>query len=540
MGCTAHLVLALWLLCLSGLQVQAQQVCGGPRQLTLSPNPDLLPQPGVLLPGQTIEVCFSLQGYEDPAAINWFHGVAFDLADNWDVSSVIPTTLPGSCIGVGAWDWHELVIGAGGAYGPGFFYDGEPDGSPGNNYGDDDIFGSCFFHEWTFCFTMRVRPNATPGGSLALSALVLSDGESGSWAIGANGCQDTSIAPQLQHPLRVAPACALAVQALSPAAPTCVSPQSGSLILSLQGGVGPYRFALNGGVPQPETAPGVIALNQLVAGSGTLRVIDDGQVNCELQVPFTIPSPVHPTLLPAQVLVTPATCASDADGALDLQHPTATSWRIDGGAWQPLSAISGLATGTYNVQVQDAGGCESASLLVRIGARSDLSVLALTGPDFISVETLGTWVAQVQGQQPSVRWDMGDGTIYDGALAVQHAYAAEGVYVPTVTATDVWGCSVQASALPVVVQPAPRWAMANALTPNNDGLNDEWHFAHPQLLALHVFARNGEEVWTQRGPACSWRGQHQSGAALPQGVYVLVLHFGAGLPTRTHVVTLLR
>lgn len=535
-----HLALVLWLVCLSGLLVQAQQVCGGPRQITLSPNPDLLPQPGVLQPGQTLEVCFSMEGYEDPAAINWFHGVAFDLAANWDVASVVPTALPSPCIGVGAWDWYTTVTGTGGSYGPGFFYDSELDGFPGNNYGDDDIFGSCITHEWAFCFTLRVRSDATPGGTLTLSARVLSDGESGSWSGGFNGCLDPSTTPQLVHPLRVAPACALVVQTLTPTSPTCVAPQSGTLAVAVQGGVGPYRFAVNGGTPMPEAAPGSITLNQLPAGPGTLRITDDMQPGCTLQVPFTIPSPTPPTLQPAQVQVTPATCVGDADGTLSVQHLTAVAWRANGGNWQPLSTFSGLAAGIYSVQVQDAAGCESAPLSVRIAALSDLSLVAIDGPGLLAAETAGIWVAQVQGLQPRVRWDMGDGTVYDGPLAVRHTYTDEGTFVPTVLATDVWGCRVQASAAPVVVQPAIRWAMANALSPNGDGLNDEWHFAHPDLLELHVFARNGEEVWTQRGPACSWRGQHLSGAALPEGVYVLVLHFDAGLPTRTQAVTLLR
>ncbi|MBX3101853.1 MAG: gliding motility-associated C-terminal domain-containing protein [Bacteroidetes bacterium] len=518
-------LLYLFGLCLLAVSPVAAQVeCGGTKRLSLVPNPDGFTPPGELDPGQTLRMCFRLEGYLDPSAVNWFHGVQFDFGPGWDRTSVRNQSAPVPCIGAGQWGWFPAVTsGSGTVYGPGFFFDTNQDGNPGNNYGDDDIWGSCFFYNWEFCFDITVRADAAPGTSLAVTGRVLSDSESGNWFGGAGSCQDPVMPPDVLSPLKVRDPCTFTLQSLVPVVPTCADPAGGSVAIALNGGTGPFAFSLNGGPFVPEASPGAYVFTGLSAGSGSLTARDLGAPGCQQSFSFSLAAPVTPVLDATRVAVQPVTCRGDADGSLSLSHPDAAELRLNAGAWQPLAPLWNLPAGMYSLQVRTTEGCESNVLTLSLGTRSVLEALgSVHSPQLLLGEPLH--LTNLSSGYTAGVWDMGDGTRL-AASEPSYVYAQPGIYRPLLQVADALGCTDTWQAPSVEVREVPAWSVPNVFSPNNDGLNDDWGLVHLHLRRVQVYARNGQQVWQQAGSSVRWDGRDARGTPVPEGTYTVILHF---------------
>ncbi len=169
-------IAALLLFLCSSLNLNAQ-ICLGATSFTTDPPP----VGGEYTPNTTVDVCFTVTGYNQ-TAVNWLHGVVPDWGPGWDVSSAIPTA-PGSCDGDGNWLWMDS-----GGVGPGFYYDsslgGPLDGNPFNNYGDADVGDNCAV---TFCWQITTISSCSGLVDLTLTINTTGDWETGSW--GSVGCQ---------------------------------------------------------------------------------------------------------------------------------------------------------------------------------------------------------------------------------------------------------------------------------------------------------------------------------------------------------------
>jgi len=166
---------------------------------------ELNPLPGegnLYLPGQTVEVCYTITGWNN-IQDNWLHGVQVELGAGWDQFSIQPDYVE-SCNLAGQWIWLDswTSCNTGNTYGPGFAYEssqgigcgGFPnDFNPGNNWGDGG--GPCTtvpggFPERRFCWTMEVLScQSTDDMDLGIDITVLGDGESGSWELDACGSE---------------------------------------------------------------------------------------------------------------------------------------------------------------------------------------------------------------------------------------------------------------------------------------------------------------------------------------------------------------
>jgi hypothetical protein len=147
--------------------------CNGTQSFTLTP----MPVAGTYLPGQTVTACYTMTGYTQ-AGTNWIEGFDLTLGAGW--ASVAPQTAPANCGGNatgGQWTWMTSVTSTTTpitTVGPGYFFDLNIDGNPGNDFGDA---GNC---TWTFCVTLTVANACTPQ-SLLLQVTPGSDGVWGSY-----------------------------------------------------------------------------------------------------------------------------------------------------------------------------------------------------------------------------------------------------------------------------------------------------------------------------------------------------------------------
>ncbi|MBS1581362.1 MAG: hypothetical protein JST66_04090, partial [Bacteroidetes bacterium] len=181
-------ILPLLLLLASFGKVQA----GCTTAFTVTATPP--PAGGFYSCGQTVTFCLTVSGW-GVVNNNWLHGVVADFGPGWDMSTLVPGTPPAT-VGTsgGTWGWYPSVNGTStspdntGAQGPGFFFDLDNNGNPGNNFGDYSTTGP-----WTFCWTISVLspPACTPGTDVSVTFSVFSDSQTGSW--GSGGCGSATL-----------------------------------------------------------------------------------------------------------------------------------------------------------------------------------------------------------------------------------------------------------------------------------------------------------------------------------------------------------
>lgn len=144
--------------------------------------------------GQTVTFCYTVTHW-NTTSVNWFHGIGISMGPGWDMATLVPGPPPATCDGSGGtWGWYTSVTGTAstniGPQGPGFFFDRNNDGNPGNNFGDN-CSGNV---NWQFCWTISVLSGAGCATGLDLSVSVNSfgDSETGSWS--SAGCGGDAIA----------------------------------------------------------------------------------------------------------------------------------------------------------------------------------------------------------------------------------------------------------------------------------------------------------------------------------------------------------
>ncbi len=159
---------------------------------TLTANPP--PVGGQYTAGQNVQFCFTVNQWDQPVN-NWLHGVVPTFGAGWDAGTFSADPGPSDCLGlVGNWSFFNSVTGTGpfnvGTVGPGWFYDDDLDGIPGNNLGDD-----CF-GPWTFCFSISVASdiNCVDGSDLSVTFDTFGDSETGAWTDA--GCGGDVVATQ--------------------------------------------------------------------------------------------------------------------------------------------------------------------------------------------------------------------------------------------------------------------------------------------------------------------------------------------------------
>lgn len=147
--------------------------CSGNLTFTLTPSPPV----GGYTPGTTVNVCVTLQSFTQTGS-NWFEGFDINLGPGW--TNVTPISAPANCGGNstgGQWLWMNSVTSNATpitTVGPGYFFDLNTDGNPGNDFGDSNSSGNC---TWTMCFRVTVSNICTPQNLL----IQITPGSDGVW-----------------------------------------------------------------------------------------------------------------------------------------------------------------------------------------------------------------------------------------------------------------------------------------------------------------------------------------------------------------------
>ena len=328
-----------------------------------------------------------------------------------------------------------------------------------------------------------------------------------------NGCEIMSTAEIIEPD-------SLIVELLFSEDVVCGGDCDGSAIVDFSGGTGDVLFTLNG----LET----FNFDALCALSYSAVVVDDN--GCQDSTLFDILEPE-----PIEVLmnVTGVTCTGMSDGAVNIFPVGGTgelTWEIE----ELGLDLSNLYEGVYHVYALDATGCaEDTSFTVGAIEDTDMVLNMLSSPVTCWNEKDGTATASVVGGHQPVLY------LWSDELA-QETPTATGLYedVYSVIVTDSLGCTLTS-----VVEVEPTigcFFIADALTPNGDGYNDEWIVGGLEFFPLSrvsVFNRWGQELFTSMGYSKRWDGRYNN-APLPMADYYYVIEFSEGQEPITGTVTL--
>ena len=231
--------------------------CEGAMSVTVTPP---FPVTGDCPPGQVYEFCFTMVGYTQ-GGTTWLNGFEIQAGPGWAPGSLNPLGPPANCNGGGGqWIWATSVTGTanGLTNGPGYFFDLNPDGNPGNDFGDAGT--GC---TWSFCFELTVGNNS--GAGLTTGIQVLGDGASGSWGSTACGLNPT---PFQGEDCIVGIPCGTISSAVIQNE-TCPGDADGEATSSMTDGTPPYTYSWN-------TVPVQTTQNAtgLTAGTYTVSITD--------------------------------------------------------------------------------------------------------------------------------------------------------------------------------------------------------------------------------------------------------------------------
>ncbi|MCS6979659.1 MAG: SprB repeat-containing protein, partial [Flavobacteriales bacterium] len=363
--------------------------------VTLNPPP----ANGAYNPGQTVTICVTVNSYNQLGA-NWMHGCYLsNFGNGWNTATYQGISAPQANTGQYIWA-SNFTSTAFGAFitNPGWYFDLNNDGNPGNNFGQSNSNGP---FPRTFCFSIQTTQNCSGGNTnLSFSIHVTSDGQTGSWGNSACGAI-VNLSPQTSITLNCGP-----TVTLTPTHPSCNNACNGSILAQVTGGTGPYTYSWNQG-------PGGNNPTGLCAGTYTVTVTDANNLTAQASVTLNNPPALNISVNPAQTTL----CAG--------QNTTLTASGAVSYSWTPaagLSATTGAsvtaspaATTTYTVTGTDANNCTAtAQATVTVNPAPTVSI---TGDNTVCLGATFTLDGSGSSvQAPSVinqyAWDFNsDGTV---------------------------------------------------------------------------------------------------------------------------------
>lgn len=350
-------------------------------------------------------------------------------------------------------------------------------------------------------------------GELPFTLEALDEGPIGVTVQDENGCLITEAAEIIEPD-------SLQVEWLFLEDVVCGGDCDGTAIVDFSGGTGTVLLTLNGNEDYNFAA--------LCAGSYTAAVIDAN--GCQDSTIFEI---MEPDPIEVLIDVTDVTCTGMNDGEVNI-FPIGGTGDI---TWEVLEEgidLLNLYEGVYNVTAIDSTGCiEDTAFTVAAEVDTDMLINMLSSPVTCWNEQDGTATASVVGGFQPIEYLWSDED-------AQTTATATGLYEDTysVVVTDSLGCTLTRV---ITVDPTIGcFFIAEAITPNGDGYNDEWIVGGLEFFPtaeVRVFNRWGQQLFYSRGNQERWDGRYNN-APLPVADYYYVIEFAGDQDPITGTVTL--
>lgn len=183
------------------------------------------------------------------------------------------------------------------------------------------------------------------------------------------------------------------------------------------------------------------------------------------------------------------------------------------------TSYSGTSTSYISVTATDSCGIVPASDSVLVTIQQPIAKFGVSAPVPEISETV-TFEDKSVGNDLIYDWDFGNGE----SSTVQFpetSYSEDTVYTITLFIEDDLGCK-DSTTRKLEIFPPLYYYIANAFTPNGDGLNDEFIGKGIGVgeFSLAIYDRWGIEIFSTDNYREGWDGTTKTGKKIPDGVYV--------------------
>ncbi|MBO7652239.1 MAG: gliding motility-associated C-terminal domain-containing protein, partial [Bacteroidales bacterium] len=307
----------------------------------------------------------------------------------------------------------------------------------------------------------------------------------------------------------------------------CSNTSEGAISLTVGGGRPPYSYLWTTGSTEPN-------LEDLRVGTYGVLVTD--MSGCTLQENFVISAP---TTISVEADVTDVTCYGKKDGRVEINvtggvEPYAYGFYMGNTVSHSGRIYEHLRPGVYNISVSDANGCGK-SISVAVGQPERLGVNSLiSAPSCKDLHDATVEIVTAGGTAPFT-YTLGTYTSDSSIFINLHP----GLYSAVVT--DANGCSNEISEIVVPESKLDCLRIPNVITPNGDGVNDEWIIENIELFPeahIYVYNRWGQLLYHGRGDSERWDGSYR-GHFVPAGVYMYIIKLDSVEETYEGTVTVL-
>lgn len=244
-----------------------------------------------------------------------------------------------------------------------------------------------------------------------------------------------------------------------------------------------------------------------VSSAGIYEAIFENIEGCKKKSnPFNLqiyPFPV----ISVNTVPTKSLCYGES-ASLSVSTAPNSTYRWNTGA--TTSSIQVNQAGNYFVEVTSAFGCTTKSNVVNV----------LVNDRILLTEPLDSKICTTSGEQVTLIAEPGYLSYnWNGLTSSSNAFAVTKPGDYKLTVTDVNGCT--AKVIYKVVSWCKEIIVANAFTPNGDGINDLWYVAgleNDPSAMITIYNRYGVLVFQTKGLNPVWDGSYK-GTDVPVGVY---------------------
>jgi gliding motility-associated-like protein len=306
---------------------------------------------------------------------------------------------------------------------------------------------------------------------------------------------------------------ALSLLILAAAPISCGSDCNGAVTLEYAGGTGEISLTIYDILTEEISN----SLDSLCASEYTASVIDEN--GCETIEPFLIDAPP-----PLEFLISPtsATCTGMSDGSVDIFPAGGTgelTWYVVDTLGNEAN-LNNLSEMTYTAYVIDVLGCEMTDTFnIEVEIVTDMILTTFASPVTCWNTADGTITVSVQGGNEPLTYLWSDPYGQTSATAVE---LTEDSY--SITVTDSIGCNLTVAAFVDHIEGC--LFIADAITPNGDGYNDQWIVGGLQDFpesSVMVYNRYGQLLYSSEpGEDVHWDGRHNNNR-LPVADYYYVI-----------------
>ena len=473
--------------------------------------------------GETATICLTVDTWNTTNA-NWIHGIVANFGPGWDLSTLVPGPPP-TTIGftTGTWGWYNTCTSTSGVglppQGPGFFFDLDNDGDPGNNFGDFATVGP-----WEFCWTISVLSgnDCINGADLTITFDIFGDSETGSW--GGPGC-NTDPMPFYNAQVLDCPYAGIgtSLTLCSTNDPVDLFP-----LLTDSPDIGGTWTDPNG-----NTFNGVMDPSVHSSGAYTYTIAADG--NCEASSSI---SSITINNQPEPGIETEITmCSTDPPYDLVINLSFNDPPLDPNGIWtDPIgNTIDGIfypatsMNGQYSYTVLGLAPCVNTTTLVYAYSyslsESEAYFFYEPNEPVTTESTIVTFTALEN--QETYSWAINDQYLYGQSIVFEFPDEQAAQYMVCLTVSDTLECEAT-HCEPFTVHEAFSQHIPNTFTPDGDGINDTFV---PIILGednsvteFRIFDRWGELVYETEGEITPWNGcKNNEGPKLSQGLYTWTL-----------------